>query len=174
MTTVVRPTTGQARPDGAMGIGRAQRRPMRRYFALNGATIVTIAALALSAIGILYLMQTSQVASLGYRIAYLQRQHDNLALETSRLVYEVARHEAIETVEQVAIQDLNMSPLQNFQFIEIRRPLDANLPAPEPETLPEPSFWERIVGAVMGVGWAQSDTEPVGAARPVTAGEESR
>ncbi|TVR75100.1 MAG: hypothetical protein EA415_04535 [Sphaerobacteraceae bacterium] len=131
--------------------------PKRPYIIINGATMVAIAAIALTLIGILYLVQTSQVAQLGYDLSRLQTQRDAATLEISELEYEIARYESLQTVEEVATSQLGMTPLSNYAFIDLRMPEQRNLtipPVSEPESQ---TFFERIFDAVLGVGSAESE-----------------
>ena len=167
MTTSIHP-----RPAGrerAVATPRADRRERRRYLRLNGASMVMIATIALSIIGILYLVQTSQVAQLGYQLSRLQKQHDELALENARIGYEIARYESIEKVQQVAIERLGMTPLKQYRFLTVQRPAQENLPTLPPEQAPPPPVWQRALDALRGIGHAHAPTEP--AATATTSGE---
>lgn len=139
----------QAVPSAASG-----RRP---YLIINGATMVAIAAIALTVIGILYLIQTSEVAQLGYDLSRLQTQRDTMTMEISELEHEVARYEALHTVEEVAVTQLGMTPMSNYEFIEIQQPAQRNLTIPEPAEAETQTFFERVVDALLGVGSAESD-----------------
>jgi cell division protein FtsL len=131
--------------------------PRRPYIVLNGATLVAIAAVALTVIGILYLIQTSEVAQLGYDMSRLQTQRETLTLEISELEYELARYESLQTVEQVAVTQLGMTPMTNYEFIEIQEPAQRNLTLPEPIEHGSPSFFERVFDAILGVGSANAE-----------------
>lgn len=138
---------------------RSQARAPRRYFALNGAAMVTIAGVALSIIGILYLVQTSHVAKLGYELSRLQQRRDALAIENARLGYEVAKQESLDAVAQIATEELGMIPLSRYRFLEVQAPLDQELPE-LPAITPEPeSFWERMQRALLGVGRATAPAQ---------------
>ncbi len=142
----------------ASGRGQPQAPGQRRpYLVMNGATMVAIAAIALTVIGILYLIQTSEVAQLGYDLSRLQTQRDALTLEISELEYELARYESLQTVEEVALTRLGMTPMSNYEFIEIQEPAQRNLTIPQPDEREPQSFFERISDAVMGVGAAESE-----------------
>ncbi len=129
----------------------------RPYLIINGATMVAIAAIALTVIGILYLIQTSEVAQLGYDLSRLQSQRDTVTMEISELEYEVARYESLQTVEEVAVTQLGMTPMSNYEFIEIQQPAERNLTIPAPAEPEKQSFFERVVDAVFGVGSAESE-----------------
>lgn len=132
----------------------ATRRP---YFVINGATMVVIAAIALTVIGILYLIQTSQVAQLGYDLSRLQTQRDTMTLEIAELEYEVARFESLQTVENVAVDRLGMTPMSSYAFIDLREPAQRNLEIPPVAESESRSFFDRIADALLGVGAAESE-----------------
>lgn len=132
----------------------AGRRP---YFEINGATMVAIAAIALTVIGILYLIQTSQVAQLGYDLSRLQTQRNSVTLEISELEYDVARYESLQTVEEVATDRLGMTPMSNYAFIDLRMPAEHNLVIPEVSESAPRTFFERVFDAILGVGAAESE-----------------
>ncbi len=123
-----------------------RRRPRGQYLALNGVAMVIIAAVALTAIGILYLVQTAKVAGLGYEFSRLQNQYYSLSLENSKLGYDVARDQSLDQVSQIATQQLGMTPLKNFQFLQVQRPANDNLPPLPPDVEPQKSLVERIKG----------------------------
>lgn len=153
-------THGQ-RAAGAAGKRRSNKASAggrRPYFVMNGAIMVSIAAIAITLIGILYLVQTSQVAQLGYEMSRLQDRHDSLTMEISDLQYEVARYESLQTVEDVARDRLGMTDMANYNFIEVQQPPSRELTPPEPQQFDSPSFLERVKHAVLGVGSANSQT----------------
>ncbi len=155
-----------------------QRRPQRQYLALNGVAMVIIAALALTVIGILYLMQTAKVAGLGYQFSRLQNEYYSLSLENSKLGYDVARDQSLDKISQVATEQLGMTPLKNFQFIQVQRPANDNLPSLPPDVHPQKSLIERIKAALMGESSASLretatplpaiETQPVPRSGPAT------
>lgn len=146
--------------------------PVRQpYFVMNGATLVAVAAIALTVIGILYLIQTSEVAQLGYDMSRLQAQRDTMTLEISELEYELARYQSLQTVEEVAETQLGMTPMTNYEFMNIQEPAQRNLTIPEAAEQPSPSFLERVFDAVMGTGSAVSES---GDPEQGTFGEQSR
>lgn len=120
---------------------------------LNNAWLFTIVALAISLIGLLYLVQTSQVASLGYEVSRLERERADKALENQRLTWELSRYQSLPEVERQATGRLGMEPLEQVadrMYLTIPAPAAAELPTPEPEagddlSLPE-RIWARLTG----------------------------
>lgn len=141
--------------------GRSRTEPQqvagrRPYFEINGANMIAIAAIALTVIGILYLIQTSQVAQLGYDLSRLQTQRNSVTLEISELEYDVARYESLQTVEEVATDRLGMTPLSNYAFIDLRMPAERNLTIPDVAEPESRTFFEQVSDAILGIGSAES------------------
>jgi len=143
----------------AVGRTRAAVRPARRYFTLHGAAMVAIAAAALTVIGMLYLIQTSHVASLGYQLSRLQNQRDQLAIDNARLGYQVAQFESLDTIYQVATQKLGMVPLTRHQFMQVQVPANDQLPANAPQTAPPESGLRRVWRELAGIGRGQAPAQ---------------
>lgn len=143
----------------------AQKRRPKQYFALNGVALVIIVAVALTVICILYLVQTARVASLGYKFSALQDQYYSLSLENSKLGYDVAREQSLDTINQIATGQLGMKPMDDFKFVQVQRPAQADLPVPPDETPPHESTWQRIKAALTGEA---SASVPQQAAKPAT------
>ena len=141
-----------------------KRRP-KQYFALNGVALVIIVAVTLTVICILYLIQTARVASLGYKFSALQDDYYALSLENSKLGYDVAREQSLDTINQIATGQLGMKPMNDFKFVQVQRPAQADLPPLPAETLPHASTWERIKAAITGEASASVPQQP---AKPAT------
>jgi len=139
--------TGPAGPEPAP-------RARRGYLMLNGAALVAITAMALGAIGILYLIQTSQVAQLGYQLSHLQQQYDDLTNANEKLQYQVDHDHSLPVVQQVALTQLGMVPMHDFKFIQVDRPSQDQLPPQAPEPRPHHSLWQRVRDALTGTSSA--------------------
>jgi cell division protein FtsL len=143
----------------------ALKRQPKQYFALNGVALVMIVAVALTIICILYLVQTARVASLGYKFSALQDDYYSLSLENSKLGYDVAREQSLDTINQIATGQLGMKPMDDFKFVQVQRPAQDNLPALPRETPPHESTWQRIMAAITGEASASVPQQP---AKPAT------
>lgn len=141
-----------------------KRRP-KQYFALNGVALVIIVAVALTIICILYLVQTARVASLGYKFSALQDNYYSLSLENSKLGYDVAREQSLDTINQIATGQLGMKPMNDFKFVQVERPAQADLPSLPAEAPPHESIWQRIKAAISGEASASVPQQP---AKPAT------
>ncbi|HET7034163.1 MAG TPA: hypothetical protein VFI42_00630 [Thermomicrobiaceae bacterium] len=136
------------------------RRARRGYLMLNGAALVALAALFLGCIGILYLIQTSQVAQLGYQMSHLQTRYDELTDANEKLRYQIDRDHSLPVVQQVAITKLEMVPLHTFKFLQVQRPAQDQLPAPAPEPRTHLSLWRQVREALLGTSRADHATNP--------------
>jgi hypothetical protein len=168
MTTSTRsrqPVVIAAEVAPARPVASVRRRKEGQYIALNGVAMVIIAAVALTSIGILYLMQTAKVAGLGYKFSHLQTDNYDLSLENSKLGYQVARYQSLDQINQVATQQLGMTPLKNFKFLQVERPANENLPPIPADIHPDHSLWDRIFAAITG----QSSVTPIERAAPTSA-----
>ena len=159
MSTTVRPraSMGTAAPRPARESRAA--RAVRAAGGLSNVTIAVIVALALGGLSVLYLIQTSQVVQLGYQLTHLQEERDALVLENSRLRYEIARYQSLDTIERMARDELGMVPVRRTLFLDVERPPQAEpVPAAGPAT-GTVSRWQRIWDVIWGVGWARDPEE---------------
>lgn len=136
-------------PEPAADLPVARARAPR----LNNAWLFTIVALGITLIGLLYLVQTSKVTSLGYEVSRLERERADKALENQELTYELSRFQSLPEVERQATGRLAMQPIEDVadrMYLTIPAPAAAELPTPEPEasddlSLPE-RLWARLTG----------------------------
>lgn len=168
MTTATRPPEIKERAVTQVAKGRTRaRRPVQgRYLALNGAALVALAAIVLTVLGFLYLVQTTRVAGLGYELSRLQSDSDAAEIETARLGYAIAQYESLDKVQQVAVNQLGMTPMGQHRFLDVQRPAQEQLPPPPQETAPPESFWHRIERSVLGTGRASSLDDVTSASAP--------
>lgn len=117
---------------------------------MNAALLFAVVALAITVVGLLYLIQTAQVASLGYEVTRLERERAAAALENQQLTYTVANFESLPRVEQIAVNSLDMQPVDDYAFLIVPLPPRDDLPLPSVEEQAEQSFaqrvWERLAG----------------------------
>lgn len=154
MSTTVRPRasmeTAVPRPARESRAARA----VRAAGGLSNVAIAVIVALALGGLSVLYLIQTSQVVQLGYQLTHLQDEHDALVLENSRLRYEIARYQSLDTIERMARDELGMVPVRRTLFLDVERPPQSEpVPAAGPATGTVPR-WQRLWDLIWGIGRA--------------------
>jgi cell division protein FtsL len=119
---------------------------------LNGAIVFALAALTIGAVGLLYVVQTSHVAKLGYEASRLQREREARALENDQLAYEVARYQSLPLVERVAVEQLGMTEMSAYRFLAVARPVQAELATPTPLAETRPSLMRRVWNRILGQG----------------------
>jgi cell division protein FtsL len=125
----------------------------------SGALMFTLVALLISAVGLLYLVQTSRVASLGYEASRLQREREAQGLANEQLSYDVARYESLPLVERVAEEQLGMQPMSAYRYLDVARPALDELPTPAPEATEQPSLARRVLRRITGHGAATHAAE---------------
>jgi cell division protein FtsL len=123
---------------------------------VNNAVLFTIIVLTIGTIGLLYVIQTSQVAGLGYEVSRLERERTEKSLENQQLTYQVANYQALPRVQEVAIDDLGMQPMSDYIFITVPLPPHDDPPMPGPEPSNERSVIGRIWDRITGVGSASN------------------
>jgi hypothetical protein len=117
---------------------------------LNTAALFTIVVLTIATVGLLYLIQTSQVAGLGYEVSRLERQRTEKALENQQLGYDIARLQALPQVEQVALRQLGMQPMGDYLFLTVPLPAADELTEPAVPANHERSVVERVWDQLAG------------------------
>jgi hypothetical protein len=117
---------------------------------MNAALLFTVVALSIMVVGLLYLIQTAQVASLGYELTRLERERATAALANQRLTYTVANYESLPAIERIAIDTRNMQPASDYAFIVVPLPPRDQLQLPPAPEQAEMSLgrrvWERLTG----------------------------
>ena len=116
----------------------------------SGALMFTLVTLLISAVGLLYLMQTSRVATLGFEASRLQRERQAQSLANEQLSYGVARYESLPLVERVARDQLGMQPMRDYRYLDVARPASDELALSTPEATAQASLFTRIVRRVTG------------------------
>jgi len=154
-------------------LDREVERPERRAIArpaqagsaprrLNNAAVFLIVATAIAVVGMLYLIQTSQVAGLGYEVSNLEAERLEKSLENQRLTYQVAGYEALPKIELTARGQLGMLPIDAHIFLSVPRPASDELAVPEPQTPQQRSLGQRVWDRLTGEG---SASHPAGGGR---------
>ncbi len=107
-------------------------------------------------IGLLYLIQTSHVAGLGYEVSRLERARMEKSLENQALTYEIARFQALPSIEQVALEEMGMTPVQDPIYLTVQSPPSDELIVPEQEVGERRSLAEQLWDALIGEAEASS------------------
>jgi hypothetical protein len=124
----------------------------------NGAVVFLISVALIAAVGMLYLLQTNHVASLGYEMSRLQEEREAALVEQNELAAQIAGKQAITQVGLVARRDLGMEEMEDFVFLDVTFPAETSAEADaKPEE--DPSILERFWGRLTGTSEAGSDSE---------------
>lgn len=149
-------------------VGRVERPTMSRPAGaatgrrrLSNPIVFLLVAATIAVVGLLYLIQTSQVAGLGYEVSNLESERMRTSLENQQLTYQVAGYEALPKIELAARGQLGMSPVDARVFLTAPRPASDELPVPTPETPKQRSLVERIRDRLTGEAEA---SHPAGSA----------
>lgn len=126
---------------------------------LNNPLMFVVIVLTISIVGLLYLVQTSHVASLGYDVSRLERQRMEVALENQRLTYEIARRQSLPAIEKIALDDLEMQPMGEHIYLTVPAPATEQLQLPSPQEGRTRSLGERIWDRLTGEAEANHPVE---------------
>lgn len=149
--------TGTPLPPPRVRRYRSQPPPVPRS-RINTAVIFIVVAGLITAVGMLYLIQTNHVAGLGFEMSQLQREREALALRNEQLNYSIAQYESLNAVEEIALVELGMSESEDFMFLSVPRPASDELPIVTPVEAHEPSVWRRIWQSLRGEATAVRTT----------------
>jgi hypothetical protein len=128
-------------------------KPTRERKPMQDATLFALVACLVGAIGIVYLLQTSEVASLGYRVSELERERADLSSINQQLSYDTAIRQALPAIEERAAV-LGMQPITDLIYLDVPLPLDTALPVPTPELPTQESLLDRLTSRLMDASHA--------------------
>ncbi len=117
MAVLTRTTRFDARPIRA---ARERRERFPWYFEMDSATLFMVGVTLLALTCLLYLLQTSRVAVLGYQIQQVQTQRVEEERRTGNLEYEIGVREGLPAVEEYARKELKMRPAENYRYMRVR------------------------------------------------------
>lgn len=117
---------------------------------VSSAIIYIAVAVLITAVGLLYLIQTNHVAGLGYEMSQLQRERTALSLRNEQLNYSIASYESIAQVESVAIGRLGMQQSDDYRFLTVPRPESDQLARPEAQQPDSPSLLQQVWNGITG------------------------
>jgi cell division protein FtsB len=135
---------------GGLGVRRAMVRASRLL-------VVSVVLFAMGGLGILQVLQTSHVASLGYQIRAQEREQAALSAQVGQLEAQVATRSNLEQIHAEAVGRLGMVLPKETVRVQVSTAAPAVVPLPkryvaptEPVTLPQASWWERLLGVLPG------------------------
>lgn len=126
--------------------------PSGRELRPSGAIVFLISVALIAAVGMLYLLQTNHIASLGYEMSRLQKEREAALVEQQSLAAQIAARQAITEVGIVARRDLGMVEMEDYVFLDVTFPEEPGAEAESAEPEPEKRsaierFWGRLTGS---------------------------
>ncbi|MCL5257206.1 MAG: septum formation initiator family protein [Chloroflexi bacterium] len=97
----------------------APRLQVRQLAVPQHAVMCMLVVLACGAISLLYLVQTSSVASNAYRIEQLKAENEALVRTNEALQLKIAGYESLSSIEDTARDKLGMQPVKDFEFLYV-------------------------------------------------------
>jgi len=79
--------------------------------------LFVLALLLMALVSLLYLSQTSDVATTGYDIADLQAQQQQLQMQNEQLQLQIAQLESLDRIDQAASTRLHMGPPDHVVYV---------------------------------------------------------
>lgn len=121
------------------------------------AMAAALVLIAVTAVGLLQVLQTSRTATIGYDLRTLERERATLAAEVRLLEADVARMSRINEVRRQAIERLGMVEPEQTLRIAVTEPAPRVIPLPEryvsleEQTAPvSAAWWERLLSRLPG------------------------
>jgi cell division protein FtsB len=153
MTTLL-PAAPRSAALGAATGGLGVRRAMVR---LSRLLVLALVLALMGGLGILQVLQSSHVATLGYQLRTLEQDRSELSAEVGQLEAQVATRSNLEQVHSEAVNRLGMVPPTETVHIQVAVPAPAVVPLPRryvastaPVTGSQTSWWERLLTRLPG------------------------
>jgi cell division protein FtsL len=121
----LKPHADQDRPLRPIEQARARREHLPYYLDLHPAIRFLLAVALVCVVSLLYLMQTSRVASENYRLQAAESRHTDLMRENQRIQLEIANLRSLTRIEDIARHKLGMVPIGNG-YLYVQVPVDNN------------------------------------------------
>lgn len=119
--------------------------------------LIGLILLAVATLGLLQVLQTSQLASTGFELRTLQNERNSLESEIRLLEASVAERSQLERLHSEAVGRLGMIEPQQKLRLTVGEPAPVGVPLPrryvEPAPVIEneaPSFWESLLERIPG------------------------
>ena len=119
--------------------------------------VISIALLLIAGVGLLQVLQTSWITSVGHHVRALEVERQTLEAEIRVLESEIATSTNLQQLHGQAVGRLGMVPPEDHLRIavDVSAPIAAPLPRryveePEVQPPPEPAWWEPIIGRLPG------------------------
>lgn len=119
--------------------------------------IISVALLLIAGVGLLQVLQTSWITSVGYHVRTLELERQALQAEIRVLESEIAASTNLQQLHDQAVDRLGMLPPEDRLRIavDVSAPSAVPLPRryveePEVEPPPEPAWWETVIARLPG------------------------
>lgn len=105
-------------------ISAARRRRERFpwYFDMSSAAVLVVSVALISLVSLLYLIQTSQIATTGYELGRLDLQKEELLREQQQLQYQVSQFQNLGQIEAAARDRLGMGRPMTSTYLPVLLP----------------------------------------------------
>lgn len=121
-------------------------------------TIVSVALLAIAGVGLVQVLQTSQIATMGYGVRQLELERQSLDAQIRVLEANIASSTNLEHLKEQAVERLGMVPAEERLQVSVDVSAPQAVPLPrryvpteEYEPLSEPAWWEVLLGRLPGL-----------------------
>ena len=98
---------------------RARHRKFPWYFEMDAPTLFMAGVTLLALTCLLYLLQTSRVAVLGYQIQQAQVRQVREGRLTDQLRYAIGERESLPAVKKYARERLKMRPVERYEYVKV-------------------------------------------------------
>ena len=99
---------------------RARREHLPYYLDLHPAVRFLLAVALVCAVSLLYLMQTSRVASENYRLQAAESRHTDLMRENQRIQLDIANLRSLSRIDDIARHKLGMVPVgTGYLYVQV-------------------------------------------------------
>ena len=96
---------------------RQKKLAMKKW--LFSATCRTLLIVFVAVFGVMYLVQTSSVSSMGYELSDLESRVQELERETQRLDVEISQHRSIQSIQD-RLKDMDMVRAESVEYVDAR------------------------------------------------------
>ena len=155
MATLDRPLEGASGAPDLSGV-----RELALRSSLSRTVLLGVVLLILGSLGVFQVLQTSQVATLGYKLSALEYERAQLQAEIRQIQVAIANEGTQVASRQRAEQGLDMVPAEPAFRISVDElaPVGATVPrrfvqppeALETEALRSSAWWERLLAQLLG------------------------
>ncbi len=120
--------------------------------------LAALVLIAVTATGLLQVLQTSRTATIGYEMRQLEAERATLAAEVRLLEAEVAEISLIDGIRQIAVERLGMVEPEQTLRIAVTTPAPRRIPMPERYVSWDPppppvaaAWWEQLLNRLPGL-----------------------